>query len=368
MPLSCRSSAIPPLPLNAGGVCYLSRNNILGILQGESCGRKVFGLARNLGLGERVLRQPYFGELDADLVAFAGPRGLDLIAVGPRTVIARISSDIASRARWAGAVGTVLLLVWLVAMLRSARALVFLVIPAAAGLIVASLLVQAAFGSLHVLALGFGGALMGLALDYPLHLMTHARGTAGRDTALRWIPLFLPTLERAFGATTAQLTTALGVGERAGNAFLEVGADERRGFVGGEETAIVAQGEPRTYANTLGALVVHHPQDPAMATEGCVTESHFASKLGLPGIHPMAERMMLARDMALVEITGARYHADQITTRAALDVIRDEQLALDDLDIHREAQSIVADTGLADGPDLSPQRLDAINLRLRHKL
>ena len=76
------------------------------------------------------------------------------------------------------------------------------------------------------------------------------------------------------------------------------------------------------YANSLGALVVHHPQDPAMAMEGCVTESHFASKLGLPGIHPMAERMMLARDMALVEITGARYHADQITTRAALDVMR----------------------------------------------
>lgn len=76
------------------------------------------------------------------------------------------------------------------------------------------------------------------------------------------------------------------------------------------------------YANSLGALIVHHPQDPAMAMEGCVTESHFASKLGLPGIHPMAERMMLARDMALVEITGARYHADQITTRAALDVMR----------------------------------------------
>lgn len=76
------------------------------------------------------------------------------------------------------------------------------------------------------------------------------------------------------------------------------------------------------YAHSLGALVIHHPQDPAMAAEGCVTESHFASKLGLPGIHPMAERIMLARDLALVEITGARYHADQVTTRAALDAIR----------------------------------------------
>ncbi|MEM7524025.1 MAG: dihydroorotase [Pseudomonadota bacterium] len=76
------------------------------------------------------------------------------------------------------------------------------------------------------------------------------------------------------------------------------------------------------YARSLGALTVHHPQDPAMATEGCVTESRFASKLGLPGVHPMAERMMLDRDMALVEITGARYHADQVTTRAGLEVVR----------------------------------------------
>ena len=36
------------------------------------------------------------------------------------------------------------------------------------------------------------------------------------NTALRWIPLFLPTLERAFGATTTQLTTVIGAGELAG--------------------------------------------------------------------------------------------------------------------------------------------------------
>lgn len=72
------------------------------------------------------------------------------------------------------------------------------------------------------------------------------------------------------------------------------------------------------YAHSLGALVVHHPQDPAMAAEGCATESHFASHLGLPAIYPMAERIMLQRDLSLVEITGAKYHADLITTRRAL--------------------------------------------------
>jgi MFS transporter, DHA1 family, inner membrane transport protein len=49
------------------------------------------------------------------------------------------------------------------------------------------------------------------------------------NTALRWIPPFLPTLERAFGATTAQLTTAIGVGELAGFSTVAVGAQLDRG-------------------------------------------------------------------------------------------------------------------------------------------
>lgn len=44
------------------------------------------------------------------------------------------------------------------------------------------------------------------------------------NTALRWLPLFLPTLERAFGATTTQLTTVLGVGELAGFSTVAVGS------------------------------------------------------------------------------------------------------------------------------------------------
>jgi MFS transporter, DHA1 family, inner membrane transport protein len=49
------------------------------------------------------------------------------------------------------------------------------------------------------------------------------------NTALRWIPLFLPTLGRAFGATTAQLTTVLGIGELAGLSTVAVGAQLDRG-------------------------------------------------------------------------------------------------------------------------------------------
>lgn len=73
-----------------------------------------------------------------------------------------------------------------------------------------------------------------------------------------------------------------------------------------------------TYARSLGALVIAHPQEPGLSAGACVTSGKFASLRGLPAVSPMAERMGLDRDIALLEMTGARYHADQITTARAL--------------------------------------------------
>ncbi|RMD49602.1 MAG: dihydroorotase [Alphaproteobacteria bacterium] len=73
-----------------------------------------------------------------------------------------------------------------------------------------------------------------------------------------------------------------------------------------------------TYARELGALVVAHVQEPGLSRGAAATSGKFATLRGLPAVPPMAERMGLERDLALVEMTGARWHADQITTRAAL--------------------------------------------------
>lgn len=73
-----------------------------------------------------------------------------------------------------------------------------------------------------------------------------------------------------------------------------------------------------TYARALGALVLGHPQEPGLSHGAAATSGKFASLRGLPGVSPMAERMGLERDLALVEMTGVRYHADQITTARAL--------------------------------------------------
>ena len=57
--------------------------------------------------------------------------------------------------------------------------------------------------------------------------LTAAKSIA--NTALRWIPPFLPTLEKAFGATTTQLTTVIGMGELAGLSTIGVGRHLDRG-------------------------------------------------------------------------------------------------------------------------------------------
>ena len=73
-----------------------------------------------------------------------------------------------------------------------------------------------------------------------------------------------------------------------------------------------------TYATQLGALVIGHPQDPGLSKGAAATSGKFASLKAVPAVSPMAERLGLERDLALVEMTGAKYHADQISTALAL--------------------------------------------------
>ncbi|MBT7222358.1 MAG: dihydroorotase, partial [Marinovum sp.] len=86
-----------------------------------------------------------------------------------------------------------------------------------------------------------------------------------------------------------------------------------------------------SYACALGALVIAHPQEPTLSKGAAATSGKFASLRGLPAVSAMAERMGLDRDIALVEMTGARYHADQITTARALPAL--ERAKANGLDI-----------------------------------
>jgi dihydroorotase len=77
-----------------------------------------------------------------------------------------------------------------------------------------------------------------------------------------------------------------------------------------------------SYARTFGLLVIQHPEEPRLAAGGAMNEGELATRLGLPGITPVAEVMMIERDLRLVDITRGRYHAAHVSTEAAIDAIR----------------------------------------------
>ena len=102
-----------------------------------------------------------------------------------------------------------------------------------------------------------------------------------------------------------------------------------------------------TYARDYGALVAPVCEDRSLAGEGVMAEGLRASWLGLPGIPREAETIGLERDLRLVGLTRARYHAALVSNRlslAAMARARDEglrvscgvsinNLALNELDV-----------------------------------
>ncbi len=72
------------------------------------------------------------------------------------------------------------------------------------------------------------------------------------------------------------------------------------------------------YAGGLGVTAAHRPEDPWLAAEAAAAESEFAGRLGLAGVPAAAEIIMLERDLALVELTGAALLVDQVSSAGAL--------------------------------------------------
>ena len=76
-----------------------------------------------------------------------------------------------------------------------------------------------------------------------------------------------------------------------------------------------------SYARGFGAIVAHRPADPFLTRGAAATEGEFTGRLGIPSGPAVAERIMLERDLALAELTGACLIVDQVTTHDALDAL-----------------------------------------------
>jgi dihydroorotase len=76
------------------------------------------------------------------------------------------------------------------------------------------------------------------------------------------------------------------------------------------------------YASSHGLLLMSHSEDFSLARNGCMNEGEVATRLGLKGIPAAAESVMVYREVALAELTGARVHIAHVSTEQSLDVIR----------------------------------------------
>ncbi len=77
-----------------------------------------------------------------------------------------------------------------------------------------------------------------------------------------------------------------------------------------------------TYARGFDSLVAHFPQDRDLAAEGVMNEGETAMRLGLAGVPGEAETIALDRDLRLVALTGARYHATILAAPQSLEAFR----------------------------------------------
>jgi len=77
------------------------------------------------------------------------------------------------------------------------------------------------------------------------------------------------------------------------------------------------------YARAFDVPVVDHCEDLHLSEGGCMNEGLVSTELGLPGIPSAAEDVMVARNVSLAELTGARLHLAHISTAGSVRMVRE---------------------------------------------
>ncbi|MBJ7415186.1 MAG: dihydroorotase [Niveispirillum sp.] len=174
-------------------------------------------------------------------------------------------------------------------------------------------------------------------LEHNETIQTASRSAAaGGITALAALPNTDPVIDDEAGlefiarrARETKLVKIFAYGtvtrETAGKEISEIGLLAEAGAVGFTDGGPIA--DPAlmrrvlSYANGFGQTIFQHPSEPRLAG-GVMNAGEIATRLGLAGIPGMAEVIMLERDLRLVEMTGGRYHAANISTAESVAVIR----------------------------------------------
>ncbi|HRY30394.1 MAG TPA: dihydroorotase [Elusimicrobiota bacterium] len=114
---------------------------------------------------------------------------------------------------------------------------------------------------------------------------------------------------------------------RAGKALSEIGAMSQAGCVAlSDDGSAVADSQvlrrAMEYARLFHLTVIEHAEDKALFSDGVMNDGPLATRLGYRGIPRQAEYVVVARDIALAELTGARLHLAHLSTRESVDLVR----------------------------------------------
>ncbi|HWJ02750.1 MAG TPA: dihydroorotase, partial [Verrucomicrobiae bacterium] len=76
------------------------------------------------------------------------------------------------------------------------------------------------------------------------------------------------------------------------------------------------------YAKMFDMTVISHCEDINLVAEGVMNEGYYSTIFGLKGINRLAEELMVAREIMLAELTGARVHIAHISTVGSVELVR----------------------------------------------
>ena len=71
-----------------------------------------------------------------------------------------------------------------------------------------------------------------------------------------------------------------------------------------------------------GGVIAQHAEDPGLARGGHMHEGSVSSDLGIAGLPSIAEEIVVARDLALVRLTGCRYHVQHVSAAGTVELVR----------------------------------------------
>ncbi len=112
-----------------------------------------------------------------------------------------------------------------------------------------------------------------------------------------------------------------------GKLMTELGLLSKKGIIGFTDATKTIQNSEMmsrimNYASDIDVLVMQHPEDHELSKGRCISEGEVSTRLGLQGIPYIAEKIIIERDLSLLEEYPCRYHISQLSSAKSVEVIK----------------------------------------------